>query len=474
MKKTKVVCTMGPNTNDRELMRKLIQNGMDVARFNFSHGDYAEHEERINKVKEVSKKMGKTVSLMLDTKGPEMRLGDFAEGKVYLKKGNKFTLTNDDIPGDETHVSINHKKLYTEVKPGNTLLLSDGLVGLHVDEIVGKDIVCTILNDGPMSTRKRAAAPGVSLGLPAISEQDRNDIIFGIEHDMDFVAASFIQRAEDVEAIRALIKEHGGHMEIISKIECVEAVKNIDAIIAASDAIMVARGDLGVEMPAEEVPLIQKDIIKKCNKLGKPVIVATQMLETMTSNPRPTRAEASDVANAIYDGTDVVMLSGETANGKYPLEALKMMVKIAERTEQDIKGRSTDIAKVHSKRSVSSAVCNATVQTADNLNAKAIVCPTISGFTARLTSKLKPNAEIIGCSPYDNVLRKMQIYWGVRPLKTATETSTDKIIEHALVVSEQAGYVEEGDTVIVSAGIATTSDPSAKRGLTNTMRVVTL
>ncbi|MEI3241392.1 MAG: pyruvate kinase [Lactobacillus rogosae] len=273
---------------------------------------------------------------------------------------------------------------------------------------------------------------------------------------------------------QAALMEHGADIPVIAKIENAEGIENLDEIIKVADGIMVARGDMGVEIPAEDVPHYQKEIIKKCNATYKPVITATQMLDSMIRNPRPTRAEVTDVANAIYDGTDVVMLSGETANGKYPLEALKMMVKIAERTEQDIKGRSADIAKVHSKRSISSAVCNATVQTADNLNAKAIVCPTISGFTARLTSKLKPNAEIIGCSPYDNVLRKMQIYWGVRPLKTATETSTDKIIEHALVVSEQAGYVEEGDTVIVSAGIATTSDPSAKRGLTNTMRVVTL
>ena len=274
----------------------------------------------------------------------------------------------------------------------------------------------------------------------------------------------------DTIAVRKMV---GGYIKLLYP-DGEYTKEEIEEILQIADGIMVARGDMGVEIPAEDVPHYQKEIIKKCNATYKPVITATQMLDSMIRNPRPTRAEVTDVANAIYDGTDVVMLSGETANGKYPLEALKMMVKIAERTEQDIKGRSADIAKVHSKRSISSAVCNATVQTADNLNAKAIVCPTISGFTARLTSKLKPNAEIIGCSPYDNVLRKMQIYWGVRPLKTATETSTDKIIEHALVVSEQAGYVEEGDTVIVSAGIATTSDPSAKRGLTNTMRVVTL
>ena len=469
MKKTKVVCTMGPNTNDRELMRKLIQNGMDVARFNFSHGDYAEHEERINKVKEVSKKMGKTVSLMLDTKGPEMRLGDFAEGKVYLKKGNKFTLTNDDIPGDETHVSINHKKLYTEVKPGNTLLLSDGLVGLHVDEIVGKDIVCTILNDGPMSTRKRAAAPGVSLGLPAISEQDRNDIIFGIEHDMDFVAASFIQRAEDVEAIRALIKEHGGHMEIISKIECVEAVKNIDAIIAASDAIMVARGDLGVEVPAEEVPFLQKEIIRKCNDAFKPVVTATQMLDSMIRNPRPTRAEATDVANAIYDGTDAIMLSGETAKGKYPVEAVKMMNQIAISTEVHLSTKIKDYRSKYINRGISAAVAYSAVQTAHNVNAKCILASSMSGFTTRIVSKFKPDAQIIGLSPDDAIVRQMQIYWGVRPFKSHKAETTKDLLDEATDIVLDAGLAEKDDILVLTGG-----GPANHRGkgVTNMLKVV--
>ena len=470
LKKTKIVCTMGPNyDNGTELLENVIENGMNVARFNFSHGDYAEHEERINKVKEVSKKMGKTVSLMLDTKGPEMRLGDFAEGKVYLKKGNKFTLTNDDIPGDETHVSINHKKLYTEVKPGNTLLLSDGLVGLHVDEIVGKDIVCTILNDGPMSTRKRAAAPGVSLGLPAISEQDRNDIIFGIEHDMDFVAASFIQRAEDVEAIRALIKEHGGHMEIISKIECVEAVKNIDAIIAASDAIMVARGDLGVEVPAEEVPFLQKEIIRKCNDAFKPVVTATQMLDSMIRNPRPTRAEATDVANAIYDGTDAIMLSGETAKGKYPVEAVKMMNQIAISTEVHLSTKIKDYRSKYINRGISAAVAYSAVQTAHNVNAKCILASSMSGFTTRIVSKFKPDAQIIGLSPDDAIVRQMQIYWGVRPFKSHKAETTKDLLDEATDIVLDAGLAEKDDILVLTGG-----GPANHRGkgVTNMLKVV--
>ena len=444
MKKTKIICTMGPNTNDRELIKQLALNGMDIARFNFSHGDHEEQAGRFALVKSVREEINKPIATLLDTKGPEIRTGVLKDDKkVTLKEGQKFTLTTREVVGDENIDMITYAGLPADVENGNTILIDDGLIELRVEEVVdGTDIICTVIN--------------------------------GVEQGFDFIAASFVRNAACIQEIKQLLWEHGSDIPVIAKIENAEGIENLDEIIKVADGIMVARGDMGVEIPAEDVPHYQKEIIKKCNATYKPVITATQMLDSMIRNPRPTRAEVTDVANAIYDGTDVVMLSGETANGKYPLEALKMMAKIAERTEKDIKGRASDISKVHSKRSISSAVCNATVQTAENLNAKAIVCPTISGFTARLTSKLKPNAEIIGCSPYDNVLRKMQIYWGVRPLKTATEVSTDKIIEHALVVSEQAGFVEEGDTVIVSAGIATSSDPSAKRGLTNTMRVVTI
>ena len=475
MKKTKIVCTIGPASQDKEMLKKLIKAGMNVMRCNFSHGDYEEHAMKMDTLREVNKELGTDVAIMLDTKGPEIRTGAFEGGFTEFKKGQVSVITPEEIVGSADRFTISYKELYKDVKPGAYILVNDGQVALVVDHVEGKDIYCVAANDGRVKNTRGINVPGTKLQFEFLSEKDKNDLIFGCKQDVNFIAASFVRRKQDVLDIKKLIAENGKpDIKVLPKIECVEGVENIDEIIEVADGIMVARGDLGVEVPAEDVPLIQKSIIRKCNAAGKVVITATQMLESMQENPRPTRAEVSDVANAIYDGTDVVMLSGETANGKYPLEALKMMVKIAERTEQDIKGRSADIAKVHSKRSISSAVCNATVQTADNLNAKAIVCPTISGFTARLTSKLKPNAEIIGCSPYDNVLRKMQIYWGVRPLKTATETSTDKIIEHALVVSEQAGYVEEGDTVIVSAGIATTSDPSAKRGLTNTMRVVTL
>lgn len=467
---------MGPATDDDEVLKDLMRSGMDIARLNFSHGDHEEQLGRIKRIKKFREELNLPIAILLDTKGPEIRTGLLeTDDDVELVTGQEYTLTTRDIKGNNEITSITYAELPQDVEAGNTILIDDGLIELKVKEIKdGTDIVCDVINGGLLGSRKGVNVPNVRVNLPSITEKDKADIEFGLENGIDFIAASFIRNAEAVEEIKDIIGAHNMHVGVISKIENMEGVENIDAIIDASAGIMVARGDLGVEVPAEEVPFLQKEIIRKCNDAFKPVVTATQMLDSMIRNPRPTRAEVTDVANAIYDGTDVVMLSGETANGKYPLEALKMMVKIAERTEQDIKGRSADIAKVHSKRSISSAVCNATVQTADNLNAKAIVCPTISGFTARLTSKLKPNAEIIGCSPYDNVLRKMQIYWGVRPLKTATETSTDKIIEHALVVSEQAGYVEEGDTVIVSAGIATTSDPSAKRGLTNTMRVVTL
>ena len=475
MRKTKIICTLGPSTDKDGVLEELVKEGMNVARFNFSHGLHDEQKGRIDKLKEIRTRLNKPVAALLDTKGPEIRIREFENGKVTLKEGQEFTLTTEEIVGNEKIVSVTYKDLYKDVKPGNSILIDDGLIGLEVKKIKGQDIICKVVNGGVLGNKKGVNLPGVEVNMPFISPKDHDDILFGIKEGYDFIAASFTRTAADVKEIRDILEKNGGHdIKIIAKIENQQGVDNIDSIIEAADGIMIARGDMGVEIPAEEVPHVQKEIIKKCNAKYKPVITATQMLDSMIRNPRPTRAEVTDVANAIYDGTDVVMLSGETANGKYPLEAVKMMVKIAERTEQEIKGHSVEYSNLHSKRSISSAVCNAAVQTADNLGAKAIICPTISGFTARLTSKLKPEAEIIGCSPYDNVLRKMQIYWGVRPLKTATEASTDKIIEHALVVSEHAGFVEEGDTVIVSAGIATSSDPSSKRGLTNTMRVVTI
>ncbi len=476
MKKTKIICTMGPNTNDRELIKNLALNGMDIARFNFSHGDHEEQAGRFALVKSVREELNIPIATLLDTKGPEIRTGAIKDDKkVTLVEGQKFTITTREVEGSAEATSITYAGLAEDVVAGNTILIDDGLIELRVDEVKDKtDIICTVVNGGELGSKKGVNVPNVKIKLPGITEKDKDDIIFGIEQGFDFIAASFVRNAACIQEIKELMWSHDADIPVIAKIENAEGIENLDEIIRVADGIMVARGDMGVEIPAEQVPHIQKEIIKKCNAAYKPVITATQMLDSMIRNPRPTRAEVTDVANAIYDGTDVVMLSGETANGKYPLEAVKMMSKIAETTEKELsRVRVADVA-LHTKRNISSAVTNATVQTAENLNAKAIVCPTISGFTARLTSKLKPNAEIIGCSPYDNVLRKMQIYWGVRPLKTATEKSTDKIVEHALQVSENAGYVEEGDIVIVSAGVATSSAPDARRGLTNTMRVVTL
>lgn len=470
MKKTKIVCTMGPNVDkDPQVLTDMINNGMNVARFNFSHGDYEEHNGRIELVNETAKKLGKTISLMLDTKGPEMRLGEFKGGKVFMKKGNKFTITNEDTLGDDTHVSVNHKKLYTEVKPGDTLLLSDGLVALRVEEISGKNIITTILNDGPMSTKKRVAAPGVSLGLPAISEQDRNDIVFGIEHDMDFVAASFIQRAADVEEIRQLINEHHGHMEIIPKIECVEGVKNIDAIIEAADGIMVARGDLGVEIPAENVPLIQKDIIKKCNKAGKPVIVATQMLETMTTNPRPTRAEASDVANAIFDGTDAIMLSGESANGDYPVEAVKVMNSIATRVESALEYKHIYLDKGFTRQNTTTdVIAHATVQMAYELHAASIITPTKSGYTAQIVSKYRPEAMILAYTPNKEVAHHLNLRWGVVPVIGPDWNDVEEMIAIATKAASEKGVVKSGDKTIITYGV------KFGEGNTSTIRIHTI
>ena len=467
---------MGPNTNDRELIKQLALAGMDIARFNFSHGDHEEQAGRFALVESVRSELNLPIATLLDTKGPEIRTGLLKDDKkVTLVENQKYTLTTRDIVGDDKIGHITYDGLPKDISKGNTILIDDGLIELRVEDVVdGTEIVCRVINGGELGSKKGVNVPNVSIRLPGITQKDKDDIIFGIEQGFDFIAASFVRNAACIQEIKELLWSHDADIPVIAKIENAEGIKNLDEIIRVADGIMVARGDMGVEIPAEQVPHIQKEIIRKCNASYKPVITATQMLDSMIRNPRPTRAEVTDVANAIYDGTDVVMLSGETANGKYPLEALKMMVKIAESTEQDLFGRGVNYSNLHSKRSISSAVANAAVQTAANLNAKAIVCPTISGFTARLTSKLKPEALIIGCSPYEPVLRKMQIYWGVKPIKTAVEKSTDKIIEHALQASENAGYLSEGDIAIVSAGIATNSAPTSKRGLTNTMRVVNI
>lgn len=467
IKKTKIICTVGPSTDQPGVLEQMLNSGMNVARFNFSHGSHSDHAKRIALVRAAAAKTKKPVALMLDTKGPEMRLGTFAEGKVQLSAGDTFILTARDIAGTKEIVSVNHKLLPEEVAAGDTILLSDGLICLNVERVEGQDIITTVLNSGPISDRKRVAVPGVAVKLPPLSEQDIADILFGVEQDMDFVAASFIQRAADVLAIRKVLEDAGSDMDIIPKIENAEGVKNIDEILKVADGIMVARGDLGVEIPAEEVPLVQKMLIEKCNKAGKPVITATQMLESMVTNPRPTRAEASDVANAIMDGTDVIMLSGETASGCYPVEAVQTMSRIAVRTEEALSYSTLLMSKgVLLQLSTTDAISHATVQIAHELGAAAIVTATESGYTARMVSKYRPQAAIVAVSPNAKTLRRMLLNWGVCPVAGAGSKNSDELVSNSVVGALASGIVKDGDLVVVTAGV-----PVGTAGTTNMIRV---
>lgn len=473
MKKTKVVCTMGPNTNDRELMRKLIQNGMDVARFNFSHGDHEEQKGRMDMLKELREEEHATTAILLDTKGPEIRTGVLKDGKkIKLETGKTFTLTTEDIVGDENKVSITYKGLAEDVSEGKIILIDDGLIGLKVIGKTDKEIHCEIINGGELGEKKGVNVPGVPVRLPAITEKDKEDIKFGAEQGIDFIAASFVRNAECILEIKAYLKSLGApYIPIIAKIENEEGISNIDEIIRAADGIMVARGDLGVEIPAEELPYLQKMMIQKCNDQFKTVITATQMLDSMMRNPRPTRAEVTDVANAVYDGTDAVMLSGETAQGKYPLEALQMMVHIVENTEEPL---DYDMilrkAGEHRLKSASSALANATVTTANNLRAKCIVTPTVSGATARVVSKFKPKTGIIGISPDEATLRRMQINWGVMPLKSVAVYTTEDICDTAIDLICAKKLAEAGDMVVLTLGIPSTN-VSENRTVSNMMRI---
>ena len=477
MKKTKVVCTMGPNTNDRELMRKLIQNGMDVARFNFSHGDHEEQKGRMDMLKELREEEHATTAILLDTKGPEIRTGVLKDGKkIKLETGKTFTLTTEDIVGDENKVSITYKGLAEDVSEGKIILIDDGLIGLKVIGKTDKEIHCEIINGGELGEKKGVNVPGVPVRLPAITEKDKEDIKFGAEQGIDFIAASFVRNAECILEIKAYLKSLGApYIPIIAKIENEEGISNIDEIIRAADGIMVARGDLGVEIPAEELPYLQKMMIQKCNDQFKTVITATQMLDSMMRNPRPTRAEVGDVANAVYDGTDAVMLSGETAQGKYPVEALKMMVHIVESTEQHLDYKEMlEKAGAHRMRNASSALAYATVTTARNLKAACIITPTVSGATARVVSKFKPKTEIIGISPNEDTLRRMQIYWGVRPYCSINANSTDEICSSALDLVRAKQIAETGDTVVLTAGIPSPNISGNVAGVSNIMKIAVI
>ena len=474
MKKTKIICTMGPNTNDRTLMKKLVEHGMDIARFNFSHGDYAEQKERMDMLKAVREEVGKPVAILLDTKGPEIRTGLLkGSQKVTLEAGQKFVLTTKQIEGDENRVSITYDGLAEDVDVGKKILIDDGLIELEVKNVTDTEIVCSVINGGELGQRKGVNVPNVPVRLPAITDKDREDIMFGVSQGVDFIAASFVRSAEGVLEIKALLKEcNAPQIPVIAKIENAEGIKNIDEILHCADGIMVARGDLGVEIPAQEVPYLQKWLIQKCNDNYKPVITATQMLDSMIRNPRPTRAEVTDVANAVYDGTDAVMLSGETAQGKYPLEALQMMVEIVKNTEQHLDYETLlEKAKVNRKKSITNAIGYSSVATAASLNAKCIITPTATGATARVVSKFKPEALIVGVTPNEETLRRMQIYRGVYPVKSIPYNTTDEVCEDAINLASAKGLVETGDIVVVTAGIPASSARKAREGMSNMMRI---
>ena len=479
-RKTKIVCTLGPSTDKEGVLKRLIEEGMNVARFNFSHGDHEEQLGRLQMLQKLRKELKRPVAALLDTKGPEIRLRDFTDGKVELKDGQTFTLTTDEIMGDAKRVSITYKNLPEDVKPGDRILIDDGLIGMEVKEIKvtsgakadkdgnkPKDIICQVLNGGVISNRKGVNVPNVELSMPYISEKDYGDIVFAVEHDYDFIAASFVRTADDVLAIRKILAEKGGEdINIIAKIENMQGVQNIDDIIRVSDGIMVARGDMGVEIPLEDVPVIQKMIIKKVYDAGKKVITATQMLDSMMKHPRPTRAEATDVANAIYDGTSAIMLSGETAAGMYPIEALKTMVRIAVRTEQDINYlQRFKMRKTMSNPDVTNAISHATCTMAGDLNAAAIITVTKSGRTARMVSKYRPGCQIIACTPDERTWRQMNLIWGVTPLLTKEEYSMEILLLHATEAAEEKGYVKEGDIVVLTVGV-----PLGHPGNTNLLK----
>ena len=467
MRKTKIICTLGPSTDKEGVLRDLIANGMNVARFNFSHGSHEEHLGRLEKLKALREELGKPVAALLDTKGPEIRLKDFKNGVENLVAGQTFTLTTRDVEGTNEICSITYKDLPMDVEPNGTIMLDDGLIKLQIQTVNATDIVCTVLNSGKIKNKKGVNVPGVHLSMPYMSQRDKDDIIFGIQQGYDFIAASFVRTAQDVYDIRNLLNQYDSNIRIIAKIENREGVNNIDSILAAADAVMVARGDLGVEIDFTELPGIQKTIIDRSFSFGKPIVTATQMLDSMIVNPRPTRAEISDVANAIYDGTSAIMLSGETAAGAYPVEALKTMSAIAERTEQEgFHLRSRTMDSNPGKISVSDATAHAACLTARDVNAAAIVTVSESGTTARLLSKYRPQQPIIACVMREQVQRQLSLSWGITPLMMSLAHSTDELIEMSTALAKENGYLHNGELAVVTAGV-----PVGVSGTTNMIKI---
>lgn len=468
MKKTKIICTIGPASDNADTLEQLIKSGMNAARLNFSHGDYNEHGRRIENIKKLREKLNVPVAIILDTKGPEIRTGLFKNGEVSLKEGQKFTFTSRELMGDENICSVSYKGLPGDLQKGDSILVNDGLVAFRVEDVEETEIHCTVLNSGVIGDQKGMNAPGVPIHLPALTQKDINDILFGIKNGIDIIAASFIRKAADVIAIKRVLEENGGsNIIVISKIENREGVENIDEIIKFSDGIMVARGDLGVEIPVEEVPLAQKWIIEKCNRAGKPVVTATQMLDSMIRNPRPTRAEVTDVANAIFDGTDCIMLSGETASGKYPVESVQMMAKIAEKTETALDyEKMLQTRRLTSAKTVPDAISYSACTTAAELGVRAIVTATMTGHTATRVSKYRPKQSIIAVTPFENVARKLSIVWGVYPILTEKKESADDIINVSVEKALNSGFVKKGDLIVIAAGV-----PVGFTGTTNMIKV---
>lgn len=468
MRKTKIVCTLGPATNDVEIMKQLIHNGMDAARINFSHGTYETHAETIAKLKQAREELNAPIPLILDTKGPEIRVKTFKEDKVRLEEDATFTLTTREVEGDVNIVSVTYADLPKDVHRGSRILIDDGLIELKVEDITETDVVCKVVNGGVVKSRKGVNLPGVEVNLPSLMKKDIEDLKFGVENGFDIVAASFIRSAEDVLKIRRVLEENGGgQMHIISKIENQQGVENIDKILEASDGIMVARGDLGVEIPPEEVPLVQKILIAKANRIGKPVITATQMLESMVHSPRPTRAEANDVANAIFDGSDAIMLSGETAAGAYPLEAVATMARIALKAESAVDyaaklANTTEPARVNITNAISMAAC----ATAAELKTAAITTVTKSGFTARMISRYRPACPLIASTSDETVWRQMNLIWGCKPMLYTGELPRGGVFDTALEIAVKSGLLKNGDTVVSALGM-----PLGFSGATNTLRV---